>query len=218
MAGETLVPYVVRKGDHLLKIALKRGFDAAAIWGDPKNATLRKARTSMHVLCVGDVLYIPKSPDRDWMAINVGAKNPFVANVPVVQIAVKFVLQGKALASERCTISELPKLGELTTTSDGTLKFEAPVALEIATVEFVDVQLVQPLRIGHLDPVSEPTGVYQRLNNLGYVFDDPDEATSVDAGSLRDPLSAFQSAQGMTGATGELDDDTRTKLKSDYGC
>ena len=218
MAGGNLVPYVVRKGEHLLKIALRLGFDAETVWQDPKNADLRAKRPSMHVLCVGDVLYVPDGTDPEWLPINVGAKNPFKAKVPAVRVAVKFVVQGKPLASEACTIRELPKLGELTTTSDGTLEFEAPMGLEVATVEFVDVQLVQPLRIGHLDPVSELTGVYQRLNNLGCVLDDPDASTTLDEQSLRDPLSTFQSSQGMSAATGDLDDDTRTKLRSEYGC
>ncbi len=170
MGSQELVPYVVRKGDHLLKIAVKMGFDAKTIWQDPKNAALRASRPSMNVLCVGDVLYVPKQPARDWKPIKTGSANPFTATVPTVQIAVKFVLEGKPLASEACTIRELANLGSLTTTSDGTLKFEAPVALEAVTVEFSDVDLVQPLRIGHLDPTSAPSGAYQRLDNLGYVL------------------------------------------------
>ena len=213
-----LVPYVVRKGDFLLKIALKMGFDADTIWQDPKNADLRKSRPSMNVLCVGDVLYVPKKPARKWKSLQVGSKNPFKANVPTVQVAVTFVLEGKPLASEACTIRELPDLGTLTTTSDGTLRFEVPLAIVVATVEFSAVPLVQPLFIGHLDPVNEPSGVYQRLRNLGYVLDDPGDGAAVDEQSLREPLGAFQADQGLADTSGTLNDDVRAKLKSVYGC
>jgi hypothetical protein len=218
MASQELVPYVVRRGDHLLKIALKMGFDAKTIWQDPKNAALRASRPSMNVLCVGDVLYVPKQPAREWKPIKTGSANPFVATVPAVQVAVKFLLEGQPLASAACTIRELANLGSLTTTSDGTLKFEAPVALETVTVEFSDVDLVQPLCIGHLDPTSTPSGAYQRLDNLGYVLADPTGGSALDPGSLRESLSAFQSSEGVSDVMGNLDDATQAKLKSVYGC
>jgi hypothetical protein len=113
MLGGPLVPYVVRRGDHLLKIALRMGFDADAIWQGPKNAALRATRPSMNLLCVRDVLYVPERPARAWMPIEVGSMNTFVAEVPTVHLAMKFAFEGKPLASEKCTIRELPKLGEL---------------------------------------------------------------------------------------------------------
>lgn len=213
-----MVPYVVRRGDYLLKIAQQMGFDAATVWQDPKNAALRKSRPSMNVLCVGDVLYVPQTPQREWMPVKVGSANPYVAKVPTVQVAVKFAYEGKPLASEKCTIRELPELGTLTTTSDGTLRFAAPVNLQLATVRFMGPGIVQPLSIGHLDPVSELTGVYQRLSNLAFVLDDPGDAGTVDEQSIREPLSAFESAEGLADATGNLNDDVRAKLKTAYGC
>jgi hypothetical protein len=213
-----MVPYVVRSGDHLLKIALKMGFDANAVWQDPKNAALRALRPSMHVLCVGDVLYVPKQLPPQWMPLKVGSRNPFHAKVPTVKIALKVVLEGKPLASEKCKLQELPDLGDLTTTSDGTLRLEVPVATEAVTVEFTSVDLILPLRIGHLDPVSEPTGVYQRLTNLGCVFGEPGDIGTPDAQSLREPLAEFQLEAGTKDATGDLNDDARSKLKSAYGC
>jgi hypothetical protein len=213
-----LVPYVVRKGDYLLKIALQMGFDAETIWQDPKNAGLRKSRPSMNVLCVGDVLYVPKTPARQWMPVKVGSANPYVAKVPTVKIAVKFAYEGKPLASEECTLRELPELGTLTTTSDGTLRFEAPVNLQVVTARFSGPGIIQPLCIGHLDPVNELTGVHQRLNNLAFVLDDPSDVGTVDEQSIREPLSAFESAEGLADATGDLNDDVRAKLKTVHGC
>jgi hypothetical protein len=218
MPGGPMVPYVVRRGDHLLKIALQMGFDADTVWQDPKNADLRKSRPSMNVLCVGDVLYVPQTPQREWMPVKVGSANPYVAKVPTVQVAVKFAFEGKPLSSETCTIRELPELGTLTTTSNGTLKFEVPVALEAVTVEFSALGLDQALLIGHLDPVSELTGIYQRLSNLGFVHDDPSTVGTLDEQFLRDPLSDFQADQGLADVTGSLDDAARARLKSVYGC
>ena len=82
MAG--MVPYVVQRGDYLLKIALRMGFVADTVWNDPKNADLRAARPDMHVLCVGDVLYVPDKPRRAWHPLSVGSSNKFKAKVPTV--------------------------------------------------------------------------------------------------------------------------------------
>ena len=38
-------PYVIRQGDYITKLAHQRGFDADAIWNDPKNQSLRERRT-----------------------------------------------------------------------------------------------------------------------------------------------------------------------------
>lgn len=217
MAGSAYVPYVVRAGDHLLKIALRMGFDADAVWKHPKNTALRASRPSMHLLCPGDVLYVPGDP-RTWSPVNVGSSNQFTATVPTVQITVTFALEGKALASEACTVRELPALTSLKTTSDGTLDFDVPMALELVTVEFPRVGLVQPLRIGHLDPLAELSGVYQRLSNLGCVFDDSPDGGILDEQALREPLCDFEMSEGVSDPTGDLDDDARAKLKSVYGC
>jgi hypothetical protein len=216
MAG--MIPYVVRRGDYLLKIALRMGFDADTVWNDPKNADLRAARPNNRLLCVGDVLYVPEKPPRAWQSLSVGSSNKFKATVPAVHVALKFVFEGKPLASKKCTIRELPALGELTTKSDGALEFDVPMAMDLVTVLFADMGLIQPLRIGHLDPVTEPSGVYQRLNNLGCVLDEPDDSGAPSAQDLKEPLADFLRAEGMSDASGDLDDAARAKLKSVYGC
>ncbi len=70
------------------------------------------------------------------------------------------------------------------------------------------------LRISHLDPLSEVSGVQARLKNLGFgiqeVTGDLDDATHT-------AILAFQSKSRLE-TSGELDANTRAKLKESYGC
>jgi hypothetical protein len=52
------MPYVVRQGDHLAKVAVRMGFDADRVWNSDKNASLRERRPDRNMLCAGDILYV----------------------------------------------------------------------------------------------------------------------------------------------------------------
>lgn len=56
--------------------------------------------------------------------------------------------------------------------------------------------------LGYLDPPEEPSGIRQRLHNLGYGFGGADSSWA---------LEAFQKAHGLE-VTGELDDETRERI------
>jgi len=70
------------------------------------------------------------------------------------------------------------------------------------------------LGIGHLDPISEPSGVRGRLLNLGI---DPGSIDSDDAMEerFRSALMAFQRHHDLE-PTGALDDATRAKLEEKH--
>jgi Putative peptidoglycan binding domain len=174
-------PYVIRDGDHLQRLATSMGFDADSVWADPKNADLCEARGSMHILCPGDVLYVPKE-ERKWQNVATGSVNRFVANVPKIEIALAFTSEGEPLACEPCSIRELPELGDLTTDAQGTLRFDAPVTLHAVTIDFPGVGVFQVLRIGNLNPISVDSGAQQRLNNLGFDSEGPSDSPDASDG------------------------------------
>jgi Putative peptidoglycan binding domain len=210
-----MVPYVIRQGDHLTKLAARLGFDADEVWNDDANADLRKLRTDPHVLCAGDVLYVPEAKPPKWLSLQVGSVNRLVATVPKVKISLTLAQGGKAIANEDCVVHGLPPPNEFTTDGAGALSFDAPVDVEFVTLEFPSLSLVRRMRIGHLDPVTEPSGVLQRLTNMGHVA--PAALAAGGDQALSQALRAFQSAQGLT-VTGELDNATRKQLEDTHGC
>jgi hypothetical protein len=66
-----------------------------------------------------------------------------------------------------------------------------------------------PLRLGGLDPVDEPSGLQQRLGNLGFAVSEAPE-------DLAEALAEFQASRGLE-PTGELDAATRDELVSAHG-
>src|SRR5258708_1990383 len=216
MAGGGMVPYVIRQGDHLPKLAAKMGFDADAVWNHPKNGDLRMRRIDWHMLCPCDVLYVFK-PKSKWLPVQVGAQNRFRAEIPRIQVRVTFCQGGKPIADAPCVVHGLPSPNQFNTDGDGKLSFAAPVTLESVTVEFSKPHFIQRLRIGHLDPINEPSGVYQRLKNLGIQSFTGPLPARVDQAAMSQAVQKFQSAQRLP-VTGEVDDETRGRLREAHGC
>jgi hypothetical protein len=206
-----MAPYVVRQGDHLTGLALRMGFDPEVVWNHPKNANLRAARPSGHILCAGDVLYVPV-PEKKWLPASTGQVNQYVAKVPKVPVSVTFTRGGQPLANEPCVVRELPDLGKLTTDGAGALKFDVPAHFDSVVVEMTSLGLQRRLRIGHLDPADTPSGALQRLRNMKYV-------SAGDTGKLAATraIQRYQHVRGLP-ITGEIDDATAKQLVSDYGC
>lgn len=86
---------------------------------------------------------------------------------------------------------------------------EGQLILEPGTLN----ETILPLLLGHLDPLSDVSGVKHRLANLGFDSgDQTDEATPDLAAALR----AFQEKHGLQ-VTGEIDQPTRDKLRELHG-
>lgn len=212
----TMVPYVVRQGDYLPKIAARMGFDANSVWNTSANADLRFQRKDWHMLCPGDVLYVPP-PTTKWMPVTIGSLNRFVGTVPTVALRAVFRHAGKALSGAACTVHGLPEPNQFLTDADGKLTLRVPVAIDAVIVEFSKPHLLQRLRVGHLDPIGVPSGVYQRLRNLGVNTSSGPLPADFDEGVLSEALGVFQSNRGLE-VTGIADDATTARLRSEHGC
>lgn len=210
-----LRPYVVRQGDYLVKLAAQYGFDPDQVWGLPENKPLQDAGRDPHLLVAGDMLYIPDNPP-DPNSLQTGTDNAFTSADTLVKVRVVFTPDGEALANEPYLVeaddgSDVPA-GSL----DGDGGFEAEVATSVNTlvVRFPNRYEAYTVNIGHLDPVSEPSGVIQRLAHLGYL---PITATpTADDTTLQNALSAFQREAGID-ESGQADDATTQELVKRHG-
>ncbi len=167
-AEPQMMPYVIKQGDYLAKLAHRFGFDADTMWNDPKNATLRQLRPNPNILLPGDVLYVPDQNKATAMTpLATGTTNTFVSNAPTVTIAMVF--RDPAFASQAFSIQELPELTGLSSQADGTVTFSVPVTCATATLVFTGTGATFPCNIGSLDPIDTLSGVFQRLQHLGFV-------------------------------------------------
>ncbi len=206
-------PYVIKQGDFLAQLAYKFGFDADAVWNDPKNADLRQLRSDPNILLPADVLYIPDQVDKkpDKHDLTTGSSNDFVSDAPTVPMTIRF--KDDALASQGYAVTELPQLTGLTTTGDGTATFSIPVTLQSFTIEFAASGAAYAFDTAHLDPVNTRSGVVQRLQNLGYI--DPLAAVdTVSIEELRAAVLAFKATAGGDGSGPDSSDSSGSGASS----
>jgi hypothetical protein len=191
-----------------MALAAKNGIES---WEDilnaSENADLKKKRPDPGILMPGDKVFIPNRVMRQE-ASAIDAKHPFTISRPKawIRLAVKDA-NGAALAGKKYELSVDSIVTAGTVPGDGVIERAVAVTAEYGTltVWLDDTKTeVWSLRIGHMDPLDETSGVEARLANLGF-----------DCGDLESSVRAFQERLGLE-VTGKVDGTLREKLKSYY--
>jgi putative peptidoglycan binding protein len=206
--------HTVSQGEWIGKIAHDYGISNwRTIYDHGENADLRAARPDPNLLYEGDRVFVPEmevkyvdgATDKrhvfkqkaQKLKLKIGVKN--AEDKPIASKPYKLTIHGKEYRGN--------------TDGSGTLEQEIPMPasdeeglLEVDGYHY-------PVRVGHLDPIGEISGIQQRLNNLGFECGPAD-------GSLNEKtveaVTMFQSEAGIE-PTGELDQNTRNKLKDKHG-
>jgi hypothetical protein len=211
-------PYVIKQGDYLAKLAHRLCFDVDKVWNDGANAELKQKRGDGTMLCPGDILFIPDEPPKK-LPLSSKTTNSYVADVPKVKLEITLAKGGKPLADLAYVIEGIGDDTEKKTDASGKVVIEAPVHVREVMLVLPTRGDRQAIKIGELDPVSEPSGARMRLNNLGLMgkgFAGADNYEAHDEDRLRAALRSFQTARGLE-RTGELDDATQTALRQAHG-
>lgn len=200
--------YDIKQGDTLIALAAKNGLESwETILDAPENAELKKKRPDPGILKEGDRVFIPNKVMRHEPSA-VDAKHPYKVSRPTawIRVAVKDE-HGAALKGKKYTLSVDSNVTGGTIADDGVIERAVPVnASEGTLTVWLDdaTTEVWSLRIGHMDPLDEDSGIEARLANLGF-----------DCGDLASSVRAFQERLGLE-ATGTVDDALRETLKSYY--
>lgn len=205
--------YTVQQGEWLQQIAHDNGFgDESKILNHPDNADLMQRRPESVLLKAGDQLFIPDvTPSKANKPTD--NRHRFVIKQPKAKLQIKIHEDGLALASLPFTLTLNGRVNKGTTGADGLIEIDVPVAQgSVGQLEIGGHVL--PVRLSHLDPIEELTGVKSRLHNIGYDCGEIDDDPSDD---LADALSLFQKHSKLE-QSGELDDSTRDALKQAHGC
>jgi len=206
--------YVVQQGDCISSIAMVHGHFWETLWNDPGNASLKQARGNLNVLLPGDLVTIPEIRQKTKQGAT-EMRHRFRRRGEPSRLRLRFLKGRRPRAGQPYRVDvdggqtiegALDDDGRLDVGIPGTARaariFVGPEGREV----FYDIQL------GATNPVSELSGVQDRLINLGYRC--PREETLGD--STRAALRAFQQARGLQ-PTGELDDATRQALEDAHG-
>jgi hypothetical protein len=212
--GPTGGNYEVRQGDCLSSIAFEHGFFWETLWNHANNADLKQKRKDPNVLFPGDEVYIPDKKEKEVACASEQRHRFKRKGVPEI-------LRIRFLDAEGQPRDGLPYVLDIdgmvlkgTTKDDGTIEEHIPpdARKAVITLGTGDEEEVREFNLGHLDPVTEITGVQGRLNNLGYHCGDE---YGVLGEKTRRAISEFQADHGLK-ATGELDDQTRKTLDKEH--
>lgn len=210
-------PYVVKQGDYLTRLAYEMGFEAEEVWTHTLNDELRGRRAHGDILLPGDVLYVPE-PQRPEHSIEPEVVNRYCGWRPQTPVNLMLKDEAGTLANARCTIEGLgPDLVEGHTDEEGRLCLNVPLYVREVRLVFPEREFVCSVLLGYMDPLTEPSGVLERLANLGH--SEPVEGAfdgTWDDPQLVQAITAFQHEHGLE-ATGAMNDVTRDALWKEYG-
>jgi hypothetical protein len=202
-------PHTVRQGECLTSIAEHYGFFWDTLWNLPENSALKQSREDPNTLLSGDIVQIPDKTMKKEMRPT-GARHSFRKKGIPARLRMRLLFDGSPRANLPVTISIDGIITKGNTDGDGKLEVLIPpnARTGLLRVGTGDDLIEYELDLGHLDPVSEVTGMQGRLNNLGFdcgAVDGEFGDRSVEA------LMAFQKSNGLE-PTGAVDDATREKL------
>jgi Putative peptidoglycan binding domain len=210
------IRYIAKQGDCISSIAMAHGFLPQTLWDHPENAELKYSRSDMNILMAGDVVAIPDKKLKE-VSKETGSSHRFQRKGGTEKLCLRIVQDGKPRNSLPYRLELRDRTLQGTTDSDG--KIEVAISANLTSARLV---LEEPdraaeeyaLDLGHLDPVSELSGVQMRLLNLGYYFGEITGELDLDT---KEALEEFQRVAELE-VSGEPDTPTQVRLIELHGC
>lgn len=211
--------YVVKQGDCMRSIACEAGFLWETIWNHPRNASLKELRRDPNVLCPGDHVFIPERRPASF-ACRTGAVHKFIVKGTVERFRIALLTSaGKPRSGLAYELEIDGKTVSGTTNDQGVAECTMRPDARHGTLVLRDGNKEEhfELLLGHLDPVSEMTGVQARLNNLGFKCGAMDGKLGPKTRRAIEAFQAKHEVEHKLSITGEPDDATRKALLLVHG-
>lgn len=202
--------HVVRAGESVVSLAERHGLFPQTVWNAPENAELRASRTDMNTLLPGDKLFIPDRQMKPTTVVT-DARHRFRRKGVPAYFRVQLYDFGEPRANQKFSlVIDGETTIEGTSDGEGVVKAKLPPSARSGRLTIGEDEFVVELMFGHLDPISEISGVQQRLSNLGYDCGPADGQLNE---RTREALRSFQRAQvDHLEVTGELDHATLARI------
>ncbi len=206
------ITYTVQQGDCLDSIAFAHDFFPNTIWQHPPNAALREKRKDPNILYPGDVLIIPDKRLKEHAAPT-DAKHKFrrkgIPKLFSVQVKRPSGSPYKNKPYEVFVDGGPPRKGD--TDGEGWLRqYIQPNAREAKLTVGGSVTIFD---LGHLDPVSEISGVQGRLRILKFYGG---EISGVLDDDTLEAIRAYQTVHELE-VNGQVDEKMRNLLVEESG-
>jgi N-acetylmuramoyl-L-alanine amidase len=208
--------HTVKQGDCIESIAKQHGYFWQTLWNHPRNAALKQSRKDPDVLFPGDVVHIPKKTEKLEPGETEQRHRFRCKGVPS---KLRITLKDESDKPR----TDLPYTLEIdgqtfsgTTDSEGGLQHSIPPNAKRGKLTVRPPEEEEEgynLQLGHMDPVTEISGVQARLSNLGFECGQINGALSR---MTQEGIRAFQAKHGLE-ITGRPDEATEQKLKEEHG-
>lgn len=206
--------YEVQQGDCLNSIAKEFGLLWTTIWNHPRNASLKAKRKDPNILYPGDALYIPdKSPRTESIATD--QNHNFVLKGARRKLKITFLCNDKPRASEAYTLTIDGRIFKGQTDSNGSLEQNIQPDASQGHLSLTKANEEYDLLLGHMDPITEISGIQMRLQNLGFYIGA--RADGIFGPKTAGGVRAFQRKYGLQ-VDGIPGPKTQAKLKELYSC
>ena len=207
--------YEVGPGECMSSIALDKGYFWRTIWDHAPNSELKSVRKDPNVLLPKDLVTLPtKNEKKESGATEM--RHRFVRRGEPSHFRFQAKVEDEPLRNSDYVLTIDGKKQEGVTDAEGWIEVDLPgnahSGVLVITCEGQEYRFA--LNLGHMEPVTELTGVQKRLKNLGFP---PGPIDGKMGPKTRSAIAQFQKSQSME-PTGELDEGTRQKLAKAHGC
>lgn len=206
--------YLVGQGECLSSIAAANGYLWETIWNDPANAALKLARKNPNALLPGDRVVLPAKMQSHGSG-QTEMRHRFVRHGEPTWLVLK-LLDGAGAPRPNLpyTIDIDGDRREGMTDGDGKLRERIPgkATLALLKIENEEKKEEYRLKLGHIDPAREVTGMQARLNNLGFACGRVDGKVGP---RTRAALNRFRAAVGLP-ASNDPDEPTLARLEQHH--
>ena len=204
--------YEVQQGDCLSSIAARFNLNYLTIWNHPQNAKLKADRKNdPNVLFPHDQLFIPDKQARVEPRPT-DAKHTFKKPGATAKLKLRILDWERPRKSQPYTLTVDGISLSGSTDGDGILEQVIPATAAKAVLVIGPTNDTLDLALGTLDPIDQPSGVQQRLNNLSYHC----PVTGLLGDATGRALKWFQDEEGLT-VNGTTDNDTVQRLLQKHG-
>jgi hypothetical protein len=206
--------YSVKQGDCIESIAFEHGLFWKTVWNHPKNLNLKERRKDPNVLFPGDVVFIPDKEEKQEPGVTEQRHRFKHKGVPSKISIVLEDVKGQPRRDVDYVLQIDGQLFHGKTDAAGRIQHPIPPNAQRGklTIGNGPGREEHELQLGHLDPVTEISGVQARLKNLGF---DCGQSGSTINDQTREALRRFQVKHKLQ-ETGEPDQATCDRLQQEH--
>ena len=197
----------VGMGESIPSIAADNGFFWETIWNHGQNAGLKAKRKDPNQLMPGDQVFIPDLTKKTESR-GTDASHKFKLKGTPIKLKMQLNMLDQPRANEPYVLKIDDQLTKGTLDGQGKLEATIPPNARGGQLLLNGGKEVIPVRLGDLNPVDDPSGAKQRLNNLGFFCGNQDGDTDDQTTAA---IQAFQLKNGLP-TSGQMDGATKAKL------